>query len=56
VRLKLGGKLLMGLYAPEAGEILVDGRAVTDGNREDYRQLLTNRCEKPLEFQGFFIS
>jgi putative ATP-binding cassette transporter len=34
-------KLLIGLYAPEAGDILVDGRAVTDGNREDYRQLFS---------------
>jgi putative pyoverdin transport system ATP-binding/permease protein len=31
-------KLLTGLYVPEAGQILVDGVAVTDANREQYRQ------------------
>lgn len=31
-------KLLLGLYAPEAGEIRVDGVAVTAANRDDYRQ------------------
>jgi|SRR5215213_607366 len=31
-------KLITGLYAPENGEILVDGEVVTDENREAYRQ------------------
>jgi putative ATP-binding cassette transporter len=31
-------KLLVGLYAPEAGEIQVDGVAVTAASRDDYRQ------------------
>jgi putative pyoverdin transport system ATP-binding/permease protein len=31
-------KLLAGLYIPEGGEILLDGRAVDDTNRELYRQ------------------
>ncbi|MGB9177754.1 MAG: cyclic peptide export ABC transporter [Pyrinomonadaceae bacterium] len=31
-------KLLLGLYTPETGEILLNGRPVTDENREDYRQ------------------
>ncbi len=31
-------KLLTGLYIPEAGEIRLDGEAVTDENREAYRQ------------------
>jgi putative pyoverdin transport system ATP-binding/permease protein len=31
-------KLLTGLYAPDAGEICLDGRAITDGTREQYRQ------------------
>ena len=31
-------KLLLGLYEPEAGEILLDGKAVTLENRDDYRQ------------------
>lgn len=34
-------KLLTGLYIPEAGEIRLDGRAVTDENRDNYRQLFT---------------
>jgi putative pyoverdin transport system ATP-binding/permease protein len=31
-------KILVGLYAPSSGQICLDGVAVTDGNREDYRQ------------------
>lgn len=34
-------KLLLGLYAPQQGEILHDGRAVTAQTRDDYRQLFT---------------
>jgi len=34
-------KLLLGLYAPESGEILLDGEAVADGGREAYRQLFS---------------
>jgi putative ATP-binding cassette transporter len=34
-------KLLLGLYAPQQGEILHDGRSVTAVNRDDYRQLFT---------------
>lgn len=31
-------KILTGLYAPESGEIVLDGDRVTDENRDDYRQ------------------
>jgi putative ATP-binding cassette transporter len=34
-------KLLLGLYAPQQGEILHDGRPVTAQTRDDYRQLFT---------------
>ncbi|NKQ13414.1 cyclic peptide export ABC transporter [Pseudomonas sp. SST3] len=34
-------KLLLGLYPPQAGEILLNGTAVTDPARDDYRQLFT---------------
>ncbi len=34
-------KLVAGLYTPEAGAILVDGRPVGDGDREAYRQLVS---------------
>ena len=31
-------KLLCGLYSPESGEVRMNGEAVNDSNREDYRQ------------------
>lgn len=34
-------KVLLGLYPPHAGEILLDGAPVTDQTRDDYRQLFT---------------
>ncbi|AKA23543.1 cyclic peptide export ABC transporter [Pseudomonas chlororaphis] len=34
-------KLLLGLYPPQAGEIRLNGEAVTDPVRDDYRQLFT---------------
>src|SRR5262245_5674558 len=34
-------KLLVGLYFPEAGEICLDGRPVTNDTRETYRQLFS---------------
>jgi putative pyoverdin transport system ATP-binding/permease protein len=34
-------KLITGLYSPEGGEVRLDGRAVDDGNREEFRQLFS---------------
>jgi putative pyoverdin transport system ATP-binding/permease protein len=34
-------KLLLGLYAPQSGTVLRDGRAVETQTRDDYRQLFT---------------
>ncbi|MCR6476694.1 cyclic peptide export ABC transporter [Variovorax sp. ZS18.2.2] len=34
-------KLLLGLYAPQQGEVLIDGAVVTPEARDDYRQLFT---------------
>lgn len=34
-------KLLLGLYAPHGGEVLLDGGVVTPQGRDDYRQLFT---------------
>jgi putative pyoverdin transport system ATP-binding/permease protein len=42
-------KLLVGLYAPQAGEILLDGKPVTDAGRDRYRQLFS------AVFSDFFL-
>jgi putative ATP-binding cassette transporter len=34
-------KIITGLYPPEHGEILVDGKLIDDHNRDDYRQLFS---------------
>lgn len=34
-------KLLTGLYVPDGGVIAIDGKPVTDENRDDYRQLFS---------------
>lgn len=34
-------KLIAGLYAPQEGEILLDGEAVTEQRREEYRQMFS---------------
>jgi putative ATP-binding cassette transporter len=34
-------KLLVGLYAPEGGQVILNGRAVGDADRDSYRQLFS---------------
>lgn len=42
-------KLLLGLYTPESGEILLDGERIAEGNSDRYRQLFST------VFADFFI-
>jgi putative ATP-binding cassette transporter len=42
-------KLLIGLYVPEAGEVRLDGRAVTAADRDAYRQLFA------VVFSDFYL-
>jgi putative ATP-binding cassette transporter len=36
------GKIITGLYPPEKGEIRLNGRPITDENRDNYRQLFSS--------------
>lgn len=42
-------KLLVGLYSPESGQIRLDGKAVSEADREDYSQLFST------VFADFFV-
>jgi putative pyoverdin transport system ATP-binding/permease protein len=42
-------KMIVGLYAPESGRILLDGEAVTDATRDAYRQLFS------VVFSDFYL-
>jgi putative pyoverdin transport system ATP-binding/permease protein len=43
-------KLLVGLYAPESGEIRLDGRPIGDADRERYRELFAVVFSTPFVF------
>lgn len=42
-------KILTGLYVPSEGEIILDGRPITDENRESYRQFFS------VVFSDFYV-
>jgi len=46
-------KIIAGLYPPEAGEIYVDGRPVTESNLDDYRQLFSAVFSDFYLFENF---
>ncbi|MBD6615685.1 cyclic peptide export ABC transporter [Komarekiella sp. 'clone 1'] len=47
-------KLITGLYVPESGEILLDGKPITENNREQYRQLFSTVFSDFYLFERFF--
>ena len=42
-------KIIIGLYPPQTGEIRLDGKPITDKNRDDYRQLFS------VVFSDFYL-
>jgi len=48
-------KLLLGLYEPQEGIILLDGAPVVAGNRDDYRQLFSTVFSDYYLFEDFVI-
>jgi putative ATP-binding cassette transporter len=47
-------ELLVGLYAPESGEIRINGRPISDEDREHYRQLFSVTFADVHLFEGVF--
>lgn len=46
-------KLLLGLYRPQGGQVLLDGRTVDDRGRDGYRQLFTTIFSDSFLFEDF---
>lgn len=48
------GKLIVGLYSPESGEIHYNHKAISDSNRDSYRQLFSAVFSEPFLFESLF--
>ncbi len=48
------GKLITGLYLPEDGELMLDGRPITAENRESYRQLFAVVFDDAVVFENLW--
>ena len=48
------GKLIVGLYLPESGEIHYSHKVINDSNRDSYRQLFSAVFSEPFLFESLF--
>jgi len=48
------GKLIVGLYSPESGEIHYNNKIINDSNRDSYRQLFSAVFSEPFLFESLF--
>lgn len=48
------GKLIVGLYGPQSGEIRYNHKVISDSNRDSYRQLFSAVFSDPFLFESLF--